>query len=52
MTNESKIYIELGNLIAEGYKKGIQSEPDTEQIERTHKRIDELLKGIPPLSKK
>jgi hypothetical protein len=51
MTDEQKRYIECGKLMAEGFEKGIQSEPNTEQIERIHKRIDELLKEIPPYQK-
>ena len=49
MTNEQKRYIEIGKMIAEGFEKGVQSELNAEQMERIDKRIDELLKGIPPL---
>ena len=51
MTDEQKRYIEIGKLIAEGFEKGIQSEPNVEQTKRIHKRIDEMLKEIPPYLK-
>ena len=51
MTNEQKRYIEIGKMIAEGFEKGVQSELNAEQMERIDKRIDELLKGIPPYQK-